>query len=465
MKLLAQLLFMLAAAALWTALEWVRAWLFTGFPWNLLGISQWQNLSLLPLTRYTGVYGLSFIIVAVNIALFLLLSHTLTLTLNRNRNPIPAVFAAWKALPPRERVPWPLLVSLILLVLAYLLPPKLTMPPQDRVIRMAAIQGNIPQIRIFRPEELDLAIEVYVGHTLEVVEDEQPEIVIWPETAIPDSLTASPDLITLMEKVFAKTKTPMIVGTIEYRRSPLNPKQVWTYNSAVLFDSQGQRREHYDKIKIVPFGEFTPFEKLWPEWLRKKLYMGRSLKAGREHTLFEFKGARIGMNICYEDIFPEISRAATRRGANVLMTITNDAWYCETAGSRQHLSHAVLRAVENFRPMLRNGNNSDTCLILPDGRVSGLLRDPQTGSPFFRGCRVYSVPVWNKLPLTFYTRHGDVFAHLTVVAAALAMIWCLYRHFSRRKRLFDKVQTVPEPKAPVTRHAQAAAKPDEPQAK
>jgi apolipoprotein N-acyltransferase len=341
----------------------------------------------------------------------------------------------------RRRVPWPLLASAALVALAWALRP-VTLPPPDARLRVAAIQGNIPQIRVYSEEQLALAEEVYVSQTQRLVNWEKPDLVVWPETAIPKSLTCHDDTVALMAALFAATRTPMIVGTLDYRRSVADPEHPLAFNAAVQYDAAGQPVNRYNKIKIVPFGEVTPLESLWPEWLLRWLTMGRSLTPGDAHTVFQFRDARIGVNICYEDIFPEISRAAVQRGANVLLTITNDAWYNETAGSRQHLSHAVFRAIETGRPMLRNGNNSDTCLIWPDGRVEGLLRDPASGSPFYRGSRVYDVPIWETPPLTFHTRHGNWFAHLAVLAAAVTWLWCLYRYLDRRRRLYDKVQPV-----------------------
>jgi apolipoprotein N-acyltransferase len=125
----------------------------------------------------------------------------------------------------------------------------------------------------------------------------------------------------------------------------------------------------------------------------------------------------------------------------VLITITNDAWYAHSAGSRQHLIHAVFRAAENRRPLLRVGNNSDTCLITPDGRITGELRDPVTGNRFVRGARVYRVPVWKNPPMTFYSRHGDLFAGgCLVLTAAWTLAWAV-RDILRR---LDRIRAITE---------------------
>jgi apolipoprotein N-acyltransferase len=185
----------------------------------------------------------------------------------------------------------------------------------------------------------------------------------------------------------------------------------------MLLDAETKVLDHYDKIHRVPFGEYVPFSRYLP-WLVKWIGMGRDLTPGTEHTVFDLpKGVRAGVNICFEDAFAGISRAFVQRGANVLVTITNDAWYAESSGSRQHLLQAVFRAAETRRPLLRSGNNSDTCLIMPDGSITNLLCNPDTGNPFYRGAGVYDVPVWADPPTTFYTRHGDLFAILCVLAA------------------------------------------------
>ncbi len=448
-----QFAFVVCSAAMWTALEWVRSWIFTGFPWDQLGVSQWQHLAFVQLARFTGIYGLTFLIVGVNIGVYLFVRD---LWQRRGDKP-------WRC------VPWPLITFGVLVISACFIP-AVPMPERDRVVRIAAIQGNLEQMRAPTSKQVEKALYTYFNLTRDAVAADRPDAVLWPETAIPLPMTdpdpfdiiyhgvpyeakKTGDPRTIMAELLAETKTPMIIGTLEYRTAAVTPvtyDDFDSYNSIVHFGADGSRVEHYDKIHRVPFGEYTPFEKLWPKFILRWLYMGRSLTPGREHTIIRFKGLELGSNICFEDGFPEISRAAVLRGANCLLTITNDAWYNETCGSRQHLAHSVFRSVENARPMIRNGNNSDTCLILPDGSVEGALRDPNTDSPFFSGFRTYEVPVWENLPTTFYTRHGNLFAWATAFIALIGMGWCGYRHLDRKRRLLAKVELVPEASVPVT---------------
>jgi apolipoprotein N-acyltransferase len=206
------------------------------------------------------------------------------------------------------------------------------------------------------------------------------------------------------------------------------------FNSALLLAPDGQVIESYDKIHRVPFGEYVPFRE-WLPWLARWIGMGRDLTAGTEFTLFELgSGVRAGANICFEDVFPEISRQFVLRGATVLFTLTNDAWYAESAGSRQHLLHAVFRAAENRRPLLRSGNNSDTCLILPDGAISDLLYDRETGNRFIRGTRVYEVPVYRDPPLTLVARWGAWFQQACALLGGAVVMLLAAREVRRCRR-------------------------------
>ena len=436
-----EFLFAVGCAALWVATEWCRSWLLTGFPWNLIAVSQWEHIRLLRLTRFTGIYGLSFLIVLVNAGFFLFL-HAL-----RQRQVRPRRL--------RDVMPYPLATVVALVVLACWIPPA-PWPQTDRAVRVAVVQGGLEQMRVPSEAQLQRAIDVYSRLTLEVVEREQPDLVVWPETALPMYMTDEHGQAgRLLRQILARTRTPMMLGTIEERPQPAPPADAAdavpasaSFNSLVLFDGGGQRLEHFDKIHIVPFGEYLPLKELWPgpfrRWYRR--VMARDLTPGREHTVIAFKGLRFAPAICYEDVFPEISRGGVLKGANALITITNDAWYAETAGAHQHMTHAVFRAAETCRPMLRAGNNACSCLIMPDGRIVGQLKDPRTGSPFYSGYHVYAVPVADDPPVTFYTRYGNVFAWFALALSATALLYCLYRFLVRKRWLHTR--TMP-PAAPA----------------
>ncbi len=398
-------------AVLWVALEWVRAHIFSGFPWNLVGVSLWRSDFVRDLAAFTGVYGGSALALAANAAF----SSAVVRWVRNFRHGTP------------RGLPWDLAAGAGVLAGAALLAmhaPRLGRP--DRVLRVAVVQGGLPQMREWSQKQLDEALRVYDRLTRDIAAA-HPDLIVWPETAIPAPLRYDARYAGMMARLLADVPAEFLIGTIDYRPAVRSGTGVSAktalpdvYNSAFLFDRRGRLVQVYDKIHPVPFGEYTPFESIWP-WLSRWIGMGRGLTPGRRYTIFRLPhGVLAGVNICYEDVFPEISRAFVRRGATVLITITNDAWYAHSAGSRQHLIHAVFRAAEERRPLLRAGNNSDSCLVAADGRITGLLRDPQTGNRFVRGARVYRVPVWERPPLTFYARYGDIFAGVCV---GLAGFW------------------------------------------
>ena len=418
----------LAVSFIWCGTEWCRSWFLSGFPWNQLGISQWQQSLVFPIARYTGVYGISFLIVIINATIYFFCRAWIERAKTGERT-----FSSWILLP-----------MLISFLFVWLIRDDYNPLPQHKTLKIAAIQGNIPQSRQWSPDQLDLALDVYTSLTRRVVKEAKPDLVVWPETAIPASLTYHDVCIFELRKLFEDIKTPMISGSITYRfannlDNVSEPPR--TYNSALFFNSRGEVVESYDKIHLVPFGEYVPLETHLP-WLVEWIGMGRSLTAGTEYTVTPFQNdAMIGVNICFEDIFPEISTRMVRNGANLLLVITNDAWFGTTSGSRQHLAHTIFRAVENCRPILRNGNNSDTCFITSDGHVANILYEKESGNRFTRNAGVYTVPIWENPPITFYTRHGNWFAILSFSITSISALWCLYRFIDRKKRLYECIRS------------------------
>lgn len=425
----------LLPAAAWVALEWLRSWLFTGLPWGFAANSQWANSAVLPLCTVTGAYGISFLIVAVNAAVGRALLHARSA---ERRGLVVSVA---------------LLAALLLLVFAL---PRLadrwvpSPPPSERSVRVGVAQGNIPQARGRADEVFPVALSVYDRLSRSIVEQESPDLLLWPETAVPASLRFNEEYAKTVRRLCQETETPLLIGSTDYRfpeapaqaSAPEDAPDPVGFNSAFLIGPNGVILDHQDKTHLVPFGEYTPFER-WLPFLTDWIGMGTSLQPGLEFNLFRLPGDILaGVNICYEDCFPHISREFTKRGAEVLLTMTNDAWYAESAGSRQHLIHAVFRAVENRRPLLRSGNNSDSCLILADGTITGLLYDEASGNRFIRAAKAYEVRAPAVLPLTFYTRFGDVFAGLCVAVSLLSLLPSGIRALQRKRRLFTAIRGV-----------------------
>ena len=420
-----QCLLVFLPPAVWVTLEWTRSWIFTGFSWNQLGVSQWSRPNLLVLTTVTGVYGITFLIVAANTAVALTL---------------PAMVRRREA-----GISWPLVACILLFLPVMVLTLRQTpLGAADAVLRVTAIQGCIPQCRVWTQAQLDDSLKAYTSLSRAAANsDPRPDLIVWPETAIPAPARWDEQYTRELTALFPDLQTHVLLGTIDYRpvkgRALAPGEEPPVVNSAMLFGPTGALLEAYDKMHTVPFGEYTPFSRHLP-WLQRWIGMGRDLTSGTEFTVFHLpQEVRAGVMICYEDAFPEMAREFVRRGADLLITITNDAWYAESAGPRQHLLHAVLRAAENRRPLLRSGNNSDSCLITPTGQITELLADPVTGYRFIRGYRTYAVNVWRDQPLTWYARHGDLFAHLCAGVTLLAVAGIFWRWMKTRERCRDAV--------------------------
>lgn len=428
----------LFAAALWTGLEWVRAWLLTGFPWNQLGISQYRRIGLIQVAAVTGVYGISFVVMLVNAALAVEVTRIIRYAIAPGRRGFPWHFA---------------LVTLALIPVCWWGSQPDSLPPESAPsLTVLAVQGNLPQCRFWTEEQFQDALDAYAGLTrqafAELPAGQKPDLIVWPECAVPADLGYHSYAVA-RNQLLRDLDTPLLLGATQYRLPApgADPQDALLFNSAFLLNPQGLIVEYYDKVHRVPFGEYTPFGDQLP-WLRDLIGMGRDLTPGRDLHLFNLPhGASAGVNICFEDVFAELSRDFTRRGANLLMTITNDSWYNESSGAEQHLSHVVFRAVENRRPVLRSGNNSHTCLITPNGRILGQLADPETGAVFARGSARYELPVHDGWGMTFYTRHGNVFAWACTALAGLVIAWLLADFIGRKKKLLDAIR--PESRPPA----------------
>ena len=415
------ILHILIQAAVWVWLEYMRSMLFSGFPWDLVGISQFRRLAVAGLAQFTGVYGVSFIIILANAIIAAELSRQFRMFLSPSKRQFPWHFA---------------LMTLALVPICILQAKKEFLPPDGTPnIRIAALQGNIPLMREWTEEQYEFALNTYISLSEKAAADYSDlDLLLWPETAVPAPLGYPPfkaALLGLQQKI----KKPILMGVL---RVMGNEEESYDFNSAVLLDEDSHVVEAYNKMHLVPFGEFTPGSSICP-FLTDLFGMGRDLTHGKEEVVFKLaKGARAGVNICFEDVFPSISREFTLKGSNILMTITNDSWYNRSSGSEQHLSHAVYRAIENRRPLLRSGNNSHTCLITPNGATLGIVDNKDDGSPFVRSCQAYDVPVYDEWGTTFYTRHGDLFAQACTIPAIALLFYLIVNKFMHHRQNLEK---------------------------
>ena len=278
-------------------------------------------------------------------------------------------------------------------------------------IRPSAIAGRwYPD----RPKTLRATLDKYLRLTTEVAK-QQPDLVVWPETATPFYFLADlPNTRTLVNKV-EKLKKPLLFGSPGFRRKG---EQLTLYNRAYLLDSKGTVTDYYDKIHLVPFGEYVPWKKLL-FFVDKLVQATGDFGAGKRAVVMALPPARIGVLICYEAIFPELSSNLANGGANLLVNITNDAWFGRSCAPHQHLSMAVLRTVENRIPMVRCANTGISGLIDAQGRIL------QASALFEDATMLGTLQLGNGN--TIYSRHGDWFAWTCVAISLLGFGYALMR--------------------------------------
>ncbi len=389
-------LLFVALPALWTVLELARTSVFSGFPWALLGYSQYSVLPAIQIADATGVYGVSFLIVLVNasIAEFIV-----------DRKSYRAVITAG---------------VVVALVLVYGFA-KLHASEPAGGMTISVVQGNIEQDKKWDPEYQAGTIAIYKRLTLEAMK-QHPDLVIWPETATPFYFMAkrerdrilSQDLVAFVKE----NRVPLLFGSPTYSIKPT--RQIVGLNSALLLSAEGQVEAQYNKIHLVPFGEYVPLKHIL-FFVGKMVQSIGDFGSGSDYTVMTVPygtgGRREETNlctvICYEIIFPGLVRQFVKRGAAVVTTITNDAWFGRTAAPFQHFSMAVFRAVENRVPIARAANTGISGFIDSRGRIletSGLFTEAHLTHTL--------APGGTK---TFYTSHGDIFSYLCVIASIVVL--------------------------------------------
>lgn len=376
---------------LWVGLEFVRSFLLTGFPWASLGYSQYRLSHLIQVADITGVYGISFLIALANVVLYLFLKGFS----KKDEN---------AAYPLRSAAVFVLLLASVL-AYGYV---ALRSSASGTPLKFSLIQGNIDQGIKWDPAFLEATLTIYERLTLQAAAG-GVDLVVWPESAAPFFFQEGGQPSSRITDLAAQVRSPIVFGSPAYEDGSGRRK---FFNSAYLVSPNGAILGRSDKLHLVPFGEYVPFAKLLP--FVNKLVVGvGDFSPGTAVTPLETGKERIGVLVCFEGIFPELSRRYVRSGARILVNITNDAWYGRSSAPYQHLSMAVFRAVENRVPVLRAANTGITAIIDQHGRITektGLFEEA-----FLNG------EVRSGMPGTLYTRFGDVFAGFCLAVTVLVL--------------------------------------------
>jgi apolipoprotein N-acyltransferase len=413
-----------AAPILWTALELAAARI-TSVPWDQLGYSQVDNALVNQLAPWTGVYGISFLLVAVNA----LLAGGLLLERSSGKRQwgiagvvLLAGGAAGILLSPPQPAPT---------ATAVLIQPNLDVASESAWSGPGEWDAHIAEFQRLASEQCktfiagipqtgapqgEIVCPPYATH---------PDLVVWPESPAP-FVEDDPRLQQALVAIAHEQQAPLVVGSIGTDFSA--EEQSWRdYNSALVVGADGARVGRYDKIHLVPFGEYIPFQHLLT-FARKLTGRVSSFTRGTDRKVFRLGGHRYGVFICYEAVFADEVRQFARLGAEALVNISDDGWYGDTSAPWQHLNMVRMRAIENRRWILRDTNNGVTAAIDPYGRVrQSIPRHVVDALPAEYGFRS---------DVTYYTAHGDVFAWLCVIVGLGIVGW------SGRKLLLAKVNQV-----------------------
>ncbi len=387
---------MVVAPFLWVAIELARTRI-SGFPWNLLGISQVDNVALCRITSWTGVYGVSFEIALVNVAL------------------------AVAFLIPRPKRG--MMLAAALAAAAVLQAGRLVEPPPATADRAALlVQQNIPVAASWNPAYFQQTLQELTDLTRKTAAskpDAKVDLIVWPESPAP-FFTNDAKFKQAISDTARTTNSWMIVGAIG-SNAPSPNDEGPIFNSAAVISPQGEWTARYDKVHLVPFGEYLPFPSLFSFAGGLTKEVGQ-FEHGQSRAPLNAGGALVGIFICYESIFPDEVRQSANLGAQVFVNISNDGWYGDSGAYAQHLNQTRMRAIENNRWLLSSTDTGVTAAIDPWGRISARIPRKE------RSALVASYAL-NSVT-TFYTRHGDWFAF----ACAIISIGALVERFTLANR-------------------------------
>ncbi|HIQ37149.1 MAG TPA: apolipoprotein N-acyltransferase [Desulfocapsa sulfexigens] len=336
---------------LWVGLDWLRSVSDTGFPWMDLG----YGVALVPLLFQSadvlGHYGLTFLILLLNTFFALLIVNT-----NGKKEII------------RLAVPL-VLVLLITAVYSGWRWQQVEKSLQDvEVINVAVVQANVDQGQKWNPERKESTVKSYVDQSRKIMNQTvRPELLVWPETSLPFYPVHHP-LLGSIHRLLDEEQVMLLSGAPWYERETPGSKKILFYNSSLLFDSKGNIIARTSKSQLVPFGEYVPFKRFIP-FIAPLVEAAGNFSRGEIADPPACKNARIGVLICFESIFGGISRKWVDAGANLLVNITNDAWYGKSSAPHQTLGMTRLRAVETRRSIVRSANTGFSGFIDPMGRV------------------------------------------------------------------------------------------------
>ncbi|WP_269523950.1 apolipoprotein N-acyltransferase [Coraliomargarita parva] len=393
-------------AGAWVLLEWVRTWLFWGFPWAPLALSQWDRTVVLQIAAWTGAYGVSFLLIFFNCCVSQTLWHRISTKERKMWTGwfSPDLYAALGCL------------GLCFYVFFHSLPAR---GSEEALFVADVVQPYIPAELKWDTDREVQNLETLEWHSRAFATSGH-DLLLWPEAATPWPIIGYDSMQTRVEMLSNELQKPILMGNLKWDREA----DLW-YNGACLVEpGTGLAEPFYSKRELVPFGEYVPppFDVIVDKFVEHS----GNFEPGDAPNLLTLHvrghAIKVGPLVCYEDVFPRLARASVQAGAEVLFVTTNNAWYGEEGGAYQHAAHSVLRAVENRRPVMRCGNGGWSGSIDAMGAVHSVLLN-ENGSVYFRGGGSFGVIQFGRWERqqSFYTRHGDWFVWVSAGFALVAV--------------------------------------------
>jgi apolipoprotein N-acyltransferase len=394
---------LLASPLVWVTTELGRTYLFTGFPWVLLGYSQTPVLPIAQISSVFGVYGVSALVAGV--------SATLAYAATDRRTLTPALSqraAAW--------TPAAAILALIVAIAIWgsLRVRRAELTHEGAAMRVGLIQGNVEQSEKWDEARASTIFRDYLGMTRQAI-GAGAEMIVWPESSLPYRFEDDPGVALRLRTLARQAHVPILFGSdqIEWRTEGRRRIPVRYFNSAFLVNPDGTTGGVYRKMHLVPFGEYVPLKRIF--FFAAPLVEAVSdFAAGDTAVLLPVNGHLISTAICYEIVYPALVRQFVRGGSELLTTITNDAWFGRTSAPYQHFEQASMRAIEEGRYLVRAANTGISGIVDPYGRVLAVtgIFEPAVTVGDVRFLRT----------LTVYARIGDVFAYACAVLTALLLV-------------------------------------------
>ena len=396
--------FIFIVPALWIGLEWVRSWFLTGFPWGSMGYTQWNNLPAIQIASFTGVHGVSFIVVLLNATIADIIHF-----ISKNQPTAPKTSSRFTFYVSR-------FIPIAIVVACLVYGAQVLSKPADTAsnTRIALVPGNVRQIEKWDPAYWPQIFERYIN-LVQAANTEEPDLIILPETALRGEIFVFEGNVYIerLKELLADQQIHLLTGLADYTAAPK------IYNSVYLLSPTGEKLGSYSKIHLVPFGEYVPITRHLPNFIQ----LSSGFEPGKSIDLFPIphtENSQMGVVICFESVFPDLFRKFVKKGASVMGILTNDAWFDGTAAPEQHLAMTPLRAVENRTAVFRCANGGISCIIDAFGRT---ITTPILANDT-ENFLIKRIPLSNHGG-TIYTRYGDWFPILCFLVSVLLI---LYHH-------------------------------------